>query len=192
MNITADSLKKSVLAAGYKWNANEPNIVGIRTALQVPDVFNDLICLEYAGKLKVYTVTTEPGVYYQKKLLNPKGCAVLKPGQYIKAYAIGFHQNKTDHRALVQVGAVTVDRDGDMDGVAELDGKNVESGLFGINIHGANKLTKTDKIGAWSAGCQVFQNWTDKENFITILEAYKQQTGNRYTYTLLNENQLIS
>lgn len=158
---------------GYKWSATVPNIIGIRTTLQVPDVFNDFLCLifkqpamasnynvlqkqkwlnkwSYKGKdgkklaedgksgsntkfalaeyndtvgkerLKIYVITADPGLYYQNiKLLNPKGCAVLKPGQYINCYQLGKHK-KADHKALVQTGGkITVYRDNDRDGIAE-------------------------------------------------------------------------
>ena len=185
--ITVDSLKNTLQSLGYKW-LNGINIIGIRTTLQVPDVFNDLICVVVGNELKVYTITTEPGVAHQKKLLNTKGCAVLKPGQYIDAYAIGFHQNKPDHEALVQVGKVTVVRDADLDGVAGNNGTD-DTGLFGINIHGANKMSKTEKIGAWSAGCQVFHIWKEKEDFISICKKNK-PFNNLFPYTLINEKDL--
>ena len=189
--LTIDNLKATMKKMGYVWFENRPNIIGIRTTLLVPDKFNDLLCLVTGNELKVYTITTEPGVTHQKKLLNAKGCAVLKPGQYIEAYAIGFHQNKPDHKALVQVRSVTVLRDKDLDGIAGNSGTD-DKGLFGINIHGANKLTKTALIGAWSAGCQVFENWKDKEDLIAKCETYRTACKNLFTYTLIEEKQLIS
>jgi hypothetical protein len=193
MQLTINTLKTTLSKKGYVWYNDRPNIIGIRTNLYVADVFNDLLCLVYneCGKevLKTYTITTEPGLTYQKKLLNSKGCAVLKPGQYVNAYASSLHQSKADHKALVQVGKVTVIRDKDLDGIAGNSGTE-DSGLFGINIHGANKLTKTEKIGSWSAGCQVFQNWKDKEELISICEHFKNVTGNRFTYTLILEKDL--
>ena len=45
MNITAELIKSTILKKGYVWYDDVPNIVGIRTTLQVPDVFNDLMCL---------------------------------------------------------------------------------------------------------------------------------------------------
>ena len=142
-------------------------------------------------RLIVYAITTDPGLYYQKvKLLSSKGCAVVKPGQYLNCYQLGFHK-KNDHKALVQTGGkITVYRDNDRDGIAENLGVE-ESGFFGCNIHGAKKLTKTDKIGAYSAGCQVFEDWFQKEQFIGICEQFKTTNGNKFTYTLLEEKDLI-
>jgi hypothetical protein len=62
--------------------------------------------------------------------------------------------------------------------------------LFGINIHGSNKLGTTMKIGKWSAGCQVFQEWSKKEEFLNVCKMFKTARGNKFTYTLLEENNL--
>lgn len=45
MNITADLLKSIILKKGYIWYDEKPNLIGIRTTLQVPDIFNDIFCL---------------------------------------------------------------------------------------------------------------------------------------------------
>jgi len=187
--ITLDGLKKTISHLNYKWFYNQPNIIGIRTTLDVPDVFNDLLCVSYyegsKEVLKIYTITTDPGVYYQKKLLNPKGCLVLKPGQYIDSHSVGFHQSKPTHKALVQTGRMECYRDGDLDGIAE-ETKVIDLGVFGCNIHGANNQTTTVKVGPWSAGCQVFSVWSQKEEFINICENYK-APRNKFTYTLIKE-----
>jgi len=48
----------------------------------------------------------------------------------------------------------------------------------------------TKNIGPWSAGCQVHASWANKEEMVTICEKFKQPTGNRFTYTLINEKDL--
>jgi hypothetical protein len=244
MELKIDGLKSAIRKLNYKWFNTGPNIIGLRTTLQVPDVFNDILCLvftqpsmpaglpvikqqqwlntwAYKGKdgkllaedgdagsntkfaldeysrtvgterLKAYVITTEPGLYYQTtKLLSEKGCAVLKPGQYENCYQIGIHKD-ADHKALIQTGGkIAVYRDNDKDGLAENLGVE-ETGFFGCNIHGAKRMTKTDKIGAFSAGCQVFQDWHQKEEFIGICEQFKNVTGNKFTYTLIGEKDLI-
>jgi len=45
--ITIKSLKDTIAALGYKWFDDQPNIIGIRTKLQVPDSFNDILCIVY-------------------------------------------------------------------------------------------------------------------------------------------------
>lgn len=189
--MTIDSLKKTIAVKGYKWFEDQPNIIGIRTTLSIPDIFNDILCIVYKnaeGKEQLFTavITTEPGIYYQKKILNPNGCAVLQPGQYINCYKLGFHK---DQKALVQVGKLTYKRDKDLNGIAG-DSGTIESGLIGLNIHGATKLSLTKLIGPWSAGCQVHQDWNKKEEMVAICSKYQAVNKGLLSYTLLLETQL--
>lgn len=43
MQLTPLSIKRAFAALGHRWSTTQPNIVGIRTALNVPNVFNDII-----------------------------------------------------------------------------------------------------------------------------------------------------
>lgn len=243
MNITIDLLKKAVSKLGYKWYTDRPNLIGIRSTLDVADAFNDFFCMVYsiptmptglslkdqqswlnkwgfkgangqklaedgvAGKntefalqqynasvgkevLKIYQNTTNPGVYWLNNPMSKLGTAVLKPNQWVDCWSLGFHQNKSDHRALVQTGKVTVYRDNNKDNNYQLNESQVESGLFGINIHGSGKLAPSKQIGKWSAGCQVFSNWAHKEEVMDICDLFKKTTGNKFTYTLINEKDL--
>jgi hypothetical protein len=242
MNITIDTLKAAMAKLGYKWFTDRPNLIGIRTTLQIPDVFNDLFCLvwvqgamptgltdiqkqdwlnknNFIGKngvpltvdgnfgdnskfaldqytqsvgkerLKFWTITTDPGSFWLLHPENPLGTAVLKPGQYVDCWSIGFHKNKPDHPALVQVGKITVYRDVDCDNIAEEKGKE-DTGLFGVNIHRSNATGKTMVIYNWSAGCQVFQVKTDHDQLMSVCNMYKDKVGNKFTYTLLREKEL--
>jgi hypothetical protein len=194
--VTIEVLKKTIARMGYKWFEDQPNIIGIRSKLNVADVFNDVLCIVYKvdNKEVLYTatITTDPGVTYQQKLLNPKGCAAIVPNQYINAYKLGLHQGKPDHRALVQVGKIKVYRDGDKDGILELDPNTIEEGLFGCNIHGASKNQDlTVKIGPWSAGCQVHNRWSKKEEMCDIIKMYEKINKGLVSYTLLKEESLI-
>lgn len=194
MQITIDTLKKAIAKKGYKWFDNAPNIIGIRTNLQVPDVFNDVMCVVYKDggveKLFTATFTSEPGVAYQKKLLNPKGCWVMMPAQMVDAYTMGFHQGKADHRALRSTGKIFGLRDADLDGIAGNSGTPAwaEGSGIGANVHGANKAGVTSKIGPWSAGCQVLDHWLKKEEMMNILDKFYK--GQKYTYTLITESDL--
>lgn len=192
--VTIESLKKTIANLGYKWFDDQPNIIGVRSKIDAPDVFNDIIFIVYkqdgVEKLFSATITTDPGVTYQVKLLNPKGCAVMFPGQYVNCYKLGFHQGKQDHRALIQVGSIKVARDKDMDGNAEVEKNLIDAGYFGVNIHGANKNADTTKIGPWSAGCQVFSRWSKKEEMCDICEKYKGVNKGLLTYTLIEEKDL--
>ena len=140
--------------------------------------------------LKIYPNTTNPGVYWMNHPMSKLGTGVLKTNQWVDCWSLGFHQGKSDHKALVQTGKVTVYRDNNKDNNYQLNENSVESGLFGINIHGSGKIAPSKQIGKWSAGCQVFSNWNHKEEVMSICEKFKKTTGNKFTYTLINEKDL--
>lgn len=127
-----------------------------------------------------FPITTLPGEHYLRKLLNPRGTAILAPGQYVNAYALGLHKGKP---ALVQVAPVTVYRDGNRD--QNFDLVNPESGMFGINIHRAGKFSNF--VNSWSAGCQVFRRESDFEFFLDLCRGSRDPW--RFTYTLIETNQ---
>ena len=193
--VTIDSLKKTQAALGYKWFDDQINMIAIRTKLQVPDVFNDVLCIVYkkAGVETLYTatITTEPGTTYQKKLLNAKGCWVMMPAQMINAYKAGLHQGKADHRCLKSVGKIYGLREDDKDGIILNDKDAVSSWVdgttVGANIHGASKDHDSTVIGSWSAGCQVHNRWSKKEEMMSIVDLYKDVNHGLVTYTLINE-----
>ncbi len=188
--ITIDKLKEIFKSKGYIWYPDRPNIIGIRTTLQLPDVFNDILFMEYENKTFISTAfTTEPGVAMLSNPINAKGTALLKPFQYLNTWALGFHKQRKEHDALVQIKPVTVYRDADKDNLAEITSV-ADIGLFGINIHGTRPDRLVKVIGEFSAGCQVFHNWEEKENFIDILKTYKDKVKNEFTYTLLLEEDL--
>ena len=185
MKITIQILKSTILKKKYKWFDDSINIIGIRSTLDIPDVFNDFIIVVCEGQIKAWTVTTDPGTFWLNNPLNRLGTAVLKPDQYINCYSLGHHQGKSEHPALVQTGKVTVYRDNDRDNKSET-GKE-DTGMFGINIHRSNSNGRTMSIGKWSAGCQVFQKKSDHDQFLEVCSMYKQSLNNKFTYTLLEE-----
>jgi len=189
MKITIDTLKAAFTKLSYKWF--DFQVIGNRTTLQVPDAFNDFMCVVNGNELFIATCTTEPGTTYQKKLLNPKGCWVMMPNQMIDAYTIGLHQGKADHVCLKSSGKIYGLREDDKDGIVLNDKDAVaswhEGSGIGANIHGANKLAKSTIVGSWSAGCQVLNVWKDKEK---LIELCKNSGLNKFTYTLLNETDI--
>jgi len=240
MRVTIEILKSTILKKGYMWFSDRPNIIGIRSSLDVPNVFNDFLCLSWIQgemsknldprsqqswlnrnlffdqngsrltedgvigrgtrfaldqynkevgreRLKVWTITTDPGTYWLNRPINKMGTAVLKPNQWVDRWQLGNHKRDPKHPALVQVGPITVWRDSNRDNFITVGGRE-DTGLFGINIHRSNLTGRTMSIGKWSAGCQVFQTKTDLDQLLSICNLYRQHTGNRFTYTLLDEN----
>jgi len=200
MLVTIDTLKKTQAALGHKWFDDQINMIAVRSKLQVPDVFNDPFFMVYkekgVEKLFSAVITTEPGVYYQKHLLNPKGCWVMMPAQMIDAYKAGLHQGKSDHRCLKSVGKIYGLRDDDKNGVAgdDKDAKAmwVDGTTVGANIHGAKKLIDlTEIISQNSAGCQVHARWSAKEEMMRIVDLYKNVNNGLITYSLVLEEKLV-
>jgi hypothetical protein len=118
----------------------------------------------------------------------------MMPAQMLNAYHSGFHQGKSDHRCLKSVGKIFGLREDDMDGIV-LNDKNAvaawaEGTGIGANIHGANKAGITSKVGPWSAGCQVHNDWKKKEEMMNIVDSYKDVNGGLVTYTLIKESDL--
>ena len=164
------------------------NIIGIRTANSDANTFNDRICVVYKDEhgwiTRTWPCTTDPGTYYREKPMNVKGTAILKEGQYRGVYKIGKHRGKYD--ALVQTGGrVTVWRDNNMDDVLDMEPGTEDSGYHGINVHKAGEAST--EVNRWSAGCQVFANDDDFDEFMDLCRTAKSLWGETFTYTLVEE-----
>ena len=200
MKLTLDLIENTIKDKGYNWFEKGDynlNIVGVRnsaTGDEVTNKFDDKITLSYKvdGEWKFYSfdATTDPGRYWVENIMRVEGVACLKPGQYSGAYAIGLHRGKYD--ALRQQRNVTVYRDSNKDGCYDLDDNNTQIGYFGINIHRATarKGKTSTQVDKWSAGCQVIASNEDWEEF--IFACYKAEAiwGNKFTYTLINSEDI--
>lgn len=167
----------------------ELNIVGLRSKYTKANRFDDEIHVFYkTDKNKwnyhLYKATTDPGTYWLKNPSYPKGTLILKEGQYLNGYAIGKHQGK--YKALVQTKPVKVLRDYDRNAVLDFKSEREEAGYFGVNIHHAGSKGKTKTIDKYSAGCQVFRNAEEFQEFMELCERHKQLYANRFTYTLID------
>lgn len=163
------------------------NLIGVRTGTEVTNRFDDtFVCMYYIdGKLNLHQwgCTTDPGSYWIKAGgMSPKGCAIIKPGQYRGAYKLGLHQGK--YKALVQTGApITVYRDGNKDDI--YDYTKPETGFFGCNIHRSSPTGTSIQVDKWSAGCQVLADINDYNKLMELCEIASARYGNKFTYTLL-------
>lgn len=184
---------------GYSYFENgvyNLNIIGIRaeTANKVTNKYDDIIVLEFKNghgqQRYFYNITTDPGTYYMLKPTNNKGTAILVPGQYKGVYKIDRHNNK--YRALCQrLGPVKVYRDNNKDLIYDLNPETIESGYFGINIHRSKETAIIDNINNYSAGCQVFNDPQQYKNFMCLVEKAAKIWGNKFTYTLITESDLV-
>ncbi len=165
------------------------NIIGIRSAHHQPNRFDDTIHCVYKDEngdwiQKSWPCTTEPGKYWLENPTNVNGTAVLVPGQYRSVWKIDLHQGK--YEALCQRnGQVKVYRDDNKDDIIDCDPDSISEGYFGINIHKAG--AHSTQIDRWSAGCQVFANESDFDEFMVICRKARDKWGNSFSYTLVPE-----
>jgi len=189
-------IKRVIESKGYKYFENGDfnlNIIGIRnsaTADQVTNKFDDTITLSYKDngewKYLEFDCTTDPGKFYMEDpIVDEKGTAVLKPGQYRGSHKLRLHQGK--YLALGQCKPVTVYRDNNRDDVYNLNTENLDTGLFGINIHRATARPgkKSTQVDKWSAGCQVIADNDDWHAFLDICQQAREVWGNSFSYTLI-------
>lgn len=169
----------------------ELNIASIRKDSTVPNQFDDKTIVFWKTQDgnwegRAYNITTDPGTFWLNNPMNPQGTAILKEGQYVDSHELGLHQG--EYEALVQRGNLTVIRDYDRNAILDFNNGREETGKNqGVNIHRANKTGTTKTIGKYSAGCQVFENADDFENFLALARKHKQLYGNKFSYTLVDE-----
>jgi hypothetical protein len=197
---TRSQIEKAVKNLGYKWFENgdyNVNIVGVRnsdTDFKVTNKFDDCITISYKinseWQFRCYKCTTDPGTHWVENIMRKEGVAVLKPGQYKSSHKLRLHQGK--YLALGQQNPVTVYRDNNRDDKYDLDENNIQTGLFGINIHRATgRSGKTSTyVDKWSAGCQVIADNDDWHEFLDICQTARDVWSNNFTYTLIESKDI--
>jgi len=196
-----EQFRKALESKGYAFFGLENkaayniNIIGVRSDEDIFNKFDDALVVIYRDtkknwEVRSYSITTDPGKIWLEKPMNSKGCAVLVPNQYRGAYKIDGH-GKTRYPALCQrLGEVEVYRDSDLNNEIDRDAGTIDKGMFGINIHRSRKTGEADLVNSYSAGCQVFKNTTDFNDFMKLANKSSDKFGNSFTYTLLNEGDL--
>lgn len=189
-----EQLGSALKALNYQWFENgnyNLNLVGVRTADNKANNFNDWLCVAFYTDgnphLFCFPATTDPGLFYRANPLCVDGTAVVKPGQYPGLWTLGMHRGK--YSALVQAGPITVYRDNNRDDVVDGGGEE-QTGMFGINCHRAAQALESHQVDKWSAGCQVLANPLDFALLINLCRLAAIRYGNRFTYTLLREDEL--
>jgi hypothetical protein len=161
---------------------DDPNVV---------DQFNDMACLTYIddfGRPNALAIkmTTKPGAYWLgDKMGNANGTFVLAEGYYKNGFKQGKHKGQYD--CLVQNGSGIFKghRDNNKDGIVDYDGPLYED-VTGLNFHTTSFLNDKEKVGAYSAGCQVSQDDKDHLLFMAILFKSIEIYGNKISYALFN------
>ena len=198
---TREEIKDTVEVLGYKYFTGEEydiNIIGVRnseTKGKVTNRFDDKLTVSYKAdgewQYHEFDCTTDPGTHWVENILNDKGVAILKPGQYRRSHKLRLHAGK--YLALGQKENVTVYRDNNRDANYDLDESKTDTGLFGINIHRASKYEgrKSTQVDKWSAGCQVIAANDDWHEFLDICQAAREIHGNSFSYTLIESKDII-
>lgn len=172
------------------------NIVGIRNENRESDLFDDRICIfhkeEGIWKLYNFDATTDPG---RSELTNPRfyeaqvgGTLIIKHNeQYRGVYTIGqMGTGNWKHTALLQTGVMKGYRDRNRD--IYLDYVNEQQGIWGANIHAASLWDIQQRVGGWSAACQVIQKPQDYQIFKGLITKAYSVWGPKFSYTLLHQN----
>ncbi|UBF29887.1 hypothetical protein K9N68_37385 (plasmid) [Kovacikia minuta CCNUW1] len=160
-----------------------------------PNVFNDRrIVIEFDDRgtpqiIGNWEATINPGNYYYKNPMNPKGTANIVYGQFKNAWKVGIHGTSSPHEALVQCSPVTVNR-GKVPGQV----KSKDTGNFGINQHGGYNYP-TDDINKASAGCLVGRTMSQHQQFMSIVKQdprYKTNRGFAWDATIISGKTLYA
>ena len=201
---TREQIETTVKEKGYKWfedNSNkgyDVNIVGVRnskTKGRVTNAFDDCITISYKidgeWQFHCFPCTTHPGTHWVENILNDRGVAILKPGQYRGSHKLRLHQGK--YLALGQKKPMKLYRDANLDGKYDLIEESVREELIGINIHRATSRAggKSSRVDKWSAGCQVIADNDDWHEFLDICQAAREIHGNSFSYTLLESKDIV-
>lgn len=162
------------------------NIIAVRNLKGEVNAFDDALFVVYMDDkrnwcIRGWSVTTDPGHHW---LLNPmrvEGTAILCPGQYRSSHQVGLHKGKP---ALVQIKPLKVYRDRNKDAVLDMEPHSVKLGVFGINIHRAGR--KSTSVNKWSAGCIVFSEDDDFEDFMRLCHRQVDAgLGDKFSLTLI-------
>lgn len=184
-------------------NSQKVFIIGVREELNIKkregDKFVDKIAIvdpsKPTEKVVSYQATTSPSVEYYsdpKRTLNSNGVAIMQPG--VAAYKIGIHKkgSPTQHEALVQDGEMEINR-------FELSvpkmetyepGKPDKDDSYGINIHRSSN-DRGVCVGPYSAGCQVFADGKDFQDFMSRLKSAGTNAG-KFLYVLIQNDDFAS
>lgn len=197
LKLTFDDIKKVTQQKGYVWWEGEYDVFhyGIRSRSLLVDLWNDILGVCYIDKFGnkinlMHKGSTKPGLNWLKdKMGNINGTAILQPGQYRRCWTIGLHNG---YPALVQsqLGVFNAWRDNNKDGRFDFQGATYTD-VTGLNMHTESLIRDTDKVGLYSAGCQV--RAFDKEHFMVmaVTELSVAMYGDGVSYTLFEERDFL-
>lgn len=194
IKLIADKYNYPIFKRNDKYPINL-NIWGIRSNNHNTKYYNDVIIFFYELAIGAWykiiaEATTDPSDLNLKTPINNKGCAILKEGFHKGLWKVGKHKNQ--YTALVQANPCYVYRDNNKDDIIDymsFDNKDIDYGMFGINLHRASSWQVKDEIGLYSAGCQVIKDVNLFNDPIIPLVTKAIGNGTQ-SYVLINEMNL--
>lgn len=135
-----------------------------------PDLWNDTRCIiQYINGVPTFThlsdATSEPGLSatHSKRAAALGGVFRIAIGWHEQCWQLGFHQRNPAHPALVQCAPIRGHRDRNRDGKRTAD--PITWDVTGLNQHGTRPGVRSTKVGMWSLGCLVGQDWNTHIDF---------------------------
>lgn len=136
--------------------------------------------------IKPYQITTVPSLaYYGKKPMNPKGVGIKLPGDTLYVYRESTLGGKQKYKMLVEYEEIKVGRY--PVGVTKFETykpADTFTESCGMQIHRSSTNGVGVCVGPWSAGCQVFSDIDQWNEFTGKIEKETMNSG-RFVYALI-------
>jgi len=141
---------------------------------------------DLGDKIDPYQITTVGSLaYYGKKPMNPKGLGIKLPGDTLYVLQESTLGGKTKYKMMVEAEKIKVGRY--PIGVTKYETyKPAETYTesCGMQIHRSSTKGEGVCIGPWSAGCQVFSDYTEWQEFISKAEK-ESMNASKFIYGLI-------
>jgi len=141
---------------------------------------------DLGDKIEPYQITTVPSLaYYGKKPMNPKGVGIKLPGDTLYILQESSLGSGTKYKMMVEGEKIKVGRY--PIGVTKFETyKPAETYTenCGMQIHRSSTKGVGVCIGPWSAGCQVFSDYAEWQDFISKAEK-ESMNASKFLYGLI-------
>jgi len=141
---------------------------------------------DLGDKITPYQITTVPSLaYYGKKPMNPKGVGIKLPGDTLYILQESSLGSGTKYKMLVEGEPIKVGRY--PIGVTKFESykpAEVFTESCGMQIHRSSTKGVGICVGPWSAGCQVFSDYAEWQDFIGKAEK-EQMNATKFYYALI-------
>lgn len=142
--------------------------------------------LSLGDKITPYQITTVPSLeYYGKKPMNPKGVGIKLPGQTLYILKESSLGSGAKYKMMVEGQPIAVGRY--PIGVTKFETykpAEVYTESCGMQIHKSSTNGVGICVGPWSAGCQVFADNQEWQDFISKAEK-EQMNATKFYYGLI-------